>query len=431
MDELTHLKRLSAVKTNAGVKFLTPAAFPGSHCPLHTALALSANIKGMSTLVVGTAECGTYSRTVVYKSKYKDSSLHWTYVLDASEVVFGCRRGLIEAIRAMAAAGAKAVMLILTCVPEVIGEDVEGIVHEIQPEVTARLSFVQLGHFKCNSYPSGFWKTLTAFGAMMEPAETRAKVINVLGRSPEEDHIPLPTILDALSKRGFTLRMLAPKSDMDDFLAAPDAALSLVLSPYMNPLAEQMQRAFGIPYLSLHEVYSVAGIDALLDELAERLGIDWGDAFAAKREKALLLEEEAKAAFPGVSYVVTPGCTLSPLPLALYLDTFQMSPFLLHVEEFYPDDRRWAKALLEKEIDPLLCHMVNNKADAAVLERLAPALSFGEIPEGSGAVPAVSYLYEMYGQAGYERTALLLSRMLKAGEGVPPRRGRREDHGNP
>lgn len=431
MDELTHLKRLSAVKTNAGVKFLTPAAFPGNHCPLHTALALSANIKGMSTLVVGTAECGTYSRTVVYKSKYKDSSLHWTYVLDANEVVFGCRRGLIEAVRAIDAAGAKVIMLILTCVPEVIGEDVEGIVHEVGPSIAARLSYVQMGHFKCNSYPSGFWKTLTAFGAMMAPAETRAKVINILGRSPEENHIPLPAVLNALSQRGFTLRMLAPKSDMGDFLAAPDAALNLVLSPYMNPLAEQMQRAFDVPYVSLHEVYSVAEIDAMLGKLAGRLGIDWGDAFAAKREEALRLEEEAKAAFSGASYVVTPGCTLSPLPLALYLGTFHMSPLLLHVEEFYPDDRRWAKALLEKELDPPLCHMVNNRADAAVLERLAPTLSFGEIPEGTGAVPAVSYLYEMYGQAGYERTALLLSRMLQTREGASPRRERREGHGNP
>ena len=72
MNELKHLKRLSAVKSNAGIKFLTPAAFPGNHCPMHTALALSSNIKGMSTLLIGTAECGNYSRSIIEKNKPED-----------------------------------------------------------------------------------------------------------------------------------------------------------------------------------------------------------------------------------------------------------------------------------------------------------------------------------------------------------------------
>jgi len=264
MNELQHLKRLSAVKTNAGVKFLTPAAFPGNHCPMHTALSLSSNIKGMSTLVVGTSECSTYSRNVIAKPKSKRSKLHWMYVLDASEVVFGCRKGLIEAIKEMDRAGAKAVMLILTCVPEVIGEDIEGIVHETQPQVNARLNFVQMGHFKCNSYPSGYWKTLASFGDLMEQAKTRPDVINVLGRSPEEDHIPMPELLAVLGKRGFHLRMLAPKSDIEDFIAAPDARLSLVLSPYMNPLAEVMWQRYQVPFISLHEIYDASAYQGFI-----------------------------------------------------------------------------------------------------------------------------------------------------------------------
>lgn len=416
MNELTHCKRLSAVKTNAGVKFLTPAAFPGNHCPLHTALALSSNVKGMSTLVVGTAECGTYSRNVVYKSKHRDSGLHWVYVLDSNEVVFGCRKGLIETIKAMDEAGAKAIMLILTCVPEVIGEDAEGIVHELQPKVGAQLSFVQMGHFKCNSHPSGFWKTLAAFGSFMQAATTNPCQINVLGRSPEEDHIPMPMLLTVLEEKGFSLRMLAPKSEMKDFVSAPNARLNLVLSPYMNPLAERMEDEFGVPFFSLHDIYSIAQWDELFQNLADALSVDFGDTFTAHRTKALRLEEQAKATFEGVSYVTTPRNTLMPLPLASYLAEFQMKPLLLHIEEFYPDDRRHAKTLLEQGENPQLCHMVNDQADAAVLERLQPGIAFGEIYEGTGKIPAVSYLYELYGQCGYERTAQLLERMLQTWE---------------
>ncbi|MDR1405398.1 MAG: hypothetical protein LBJ20_07540 [Candidatus Methanoplasma sp.] len=71
MNELGHLKRLSSVKTNSCVKFLTPAAFPGNHCPLHRALALCANVRGISTLVVGTPECGIYSRNIIEMSRQK------------------------------------------------------------------------------------------------------------------------------------------------------------------------------------------------------------------------------------------------------------------------------------------------------------------------------------------------------------------------
>ncbi len=416
MNELAHLKRLAAVKTNAGIKFLTPAAFPGNHCPLHTALALSSNIEGMSTLVVGTAECATYSRNVIYKSEHRDSGLHWVYVLDSNEVVFGCRKGLTEALRAMSEAGARAIMLIFTCVPEVIGEDGESIVHELQPELEAKLCFVALGHFKCNSYPSGFWKTLDAFGGLIEPLTTEPKSINVLGRAPKEEHIPMPQLLAELGKKGFLLRMLAPGSRMEDFTAAADARLNLVLSPYMNPLAERMEDELGIPYIGLHEVYSVTQIDAIIERLARELSIDWKDSFAAARVEALAQEERAREALGEVSYITTPRNPMQPLPLASYLSEFQMKPLLLHMEDFYPADRRHARELLAKHENPLLCHMVNDKADAAVLERLEPALALGEIYEGTSKIPEVPYLYELYGQAGYERTTRLLSRMLAVRE---------------
>ncbi|HWQ78078.1 MAG TPA: nitrogenase component 1 [Anaerovoracaceae bacterium] len=427
MNELKYLKRLSEVKTNTGVKFLTPAAFPGNHCPMHTALALSSNIRGMSTLVVGTSECGNYSRNVI--AKPKGNELHWMYVLDASEVVFGCRKGLMEAIREMDISGANVIMLILTCVPEVIGEDIEGIVREMQPQINATLNFVQMGHFKYNSYPSGYWKTLAAFAGLMKPQKTRSDMINILGRSPEEDHIPIPKLLTALMEKGFYLRCLAPKSDIEDFIAAPDARLSLILSPYMNPLAEVMRQKYQIPFISLHETYEVSEINDLYKSVAEILGIVWHGAFEKLRLQALSLQNRVREAFCGTRYISTHRNALMPLPLALYLTEFQMEPLLLHIEEFYPDDRKWAKALLEKGRNPLICHMVNEQADAPVLERLQPDFSFGEIPAGTGQIPCAPYLYELYGQIGYERTVLLLDRMIHTLKSTERQKTRRDGYG--
>lgn len=414
MNELKHLKRLSAVKSNAGIKFLTPAAFPGNHCPMHTALALSSNIKGMSTLLIGTAECGNYSRSIIEKNKPEDHTFHWMYVLDSNEVVFGCRKGVMQAVKEMDEAGARAIMLISTCVPEVIGEDMEGIIRELQPQTKARLNYVQMPHFKCNSYPSGFYKTLESFGEMMKPIKKRPDVVNILGRSKEEDHIPMPELLQALETREMTLRYLAPKSDITDFVSAPDGALNLVLSPYVNPLAKRMENRFGVPFVSVHEVYDVDGIDYLYHDIASKLGIQWGDGFLKSRKAAAHLEAEAKEMVKGLRFVSTHRNTLMTLPLAHYLLRLGMEPLLLHMEEYYPDDKKWSNLLLEQGQDPYLCHMVNEPSDARILEVISPDVSFGEIPGGNGMIPCVPHLDELYGQAGYERTELLLKRLINA-----------------
>lgn len=414
MPDLGHLKRLSAVKSNGGVKFLTPSAFPGSHCPLHPALALAGNIKGLSSLVVGTPECTTYSRVVLSNTEDKQGDLHWMYVLDASEVIFGCRQGLMDALQQMDQAGAKAVLLIATCVPELIGEDLEGIVREAQSQLSARLIPVMLGHFKCNSFPSGSWKTLQAIGSLMETKAVRPQVVNVLGRSPDEKQLPLPPILCALQQQGFSLRCLAPGSSLKDFLEAPDAVLNLVLSPFTDPLATAMEQSFGTPAFRFHAVYAVAEIDALYAAIAGKLGIQWENESNRERLEALSLQEQVQKRLNGLRYV---GAHIGPvraLPLAAYLASLGMEPMLLHLEEFWPDDGHWAAALQAFGYNPWVCHMVNSGADAPLLESLAPDVCIGDLTGAEIRVPCAPCLSDLYGLSGYERTGRLLKKILQA-----------------
>ena len=414
MSNVSHLKRLSAVRSNAGVKVLTPCAFPGSHCPLHSALALAGNIRGVSSLVIGTPECVTYSRVVLQKPGRRHGELHWMYVLDAHEVVFGCRKGLLDAIRKMDRAGAKAILLIGTCVPDLIGEDIEGIVREAQQELSARLVFITLGHFKCNSFPSGSWNMLKAIGSLMEPRTVCPQVVNVMGRSPDEEHIPMPPLLSALERRGFTLRCLAPGSALEDFLEAPDAAANLVLSPFIDPLAADMEQAFGTPAFRLHSAYAPAKIHSLYAALAEKLGIQWKNEFDRERSEVLSLQEQADGRLHGLRYVGAHLGPLSALPLAAYLASLGMEPLMLHLEEFWPDDKQWSKALHAYGYDPYVCHMVNGDSDAPVLESLAPNLCLGELSGARLGFPCVPNLSDLYGLYGHERTAGLLKKLLHA-----------------
>ncbi|WP_313339805.1 nitrogenase component 1 [Sedimentibacter sp.] len=413
MDNLKHLKKLSAIKSNAGVKFLTPAAFPGSHCPMHTALALSGKIKGLSTLIIGTSECTTYSRMVIPQATGKNGELHWMYVLDSHEVVFGCRDGIVNALKKMDLAGAKAVLIIVTCVPEIIGEDIEGIIFEIQPEIKTSLTFVLMGHFKCNSYPSGSWKTLLSIGNLMRKRETSLNTVNVLGRSPEEDHVPMPAVLSLLEKKGFSLRFLAMDSSLDDFLNAADAALNIVISPFTQPLAVMMEQEFDISYISLHNIYDVFEIDKAYAEIGEKLSIKWGKEFEEDRQHALFSQEKAKKIFAGLKFVSAFIGPTMVVPFASYLTGFGMEPLLLHMEEVYPDDKQYIKELVERGYNPPVCHMINNNSDIPVIERLSPDIYFGYLAGEKLDFTHVHDIHNLYGQIGYGRTSYLLNDLLQ------------------
>jgi nitrogenase molybdenum-iron protein alpha/beta subunit len=344
------------------------------------------------------------------------------YVLDGHEVVFGCQAGLCAAIRSMAAAGAKYIMVLATCVPELIGEDIEGILREIREQVPVRLTVAFMGHFKGNSHPRGYWETLKALGNFMEPGERNPRRVNLLGQPPGDDPGPAG-LFRLLEGEGICLRFLGPGSSLEDFLEAPDAALNLVLSPVAEPLALMMEKNFGIPPVYLHKLYDPGTIDRAYGLIAETLDLRWDDPFAAERQRALLLEQEAAERMSGLRGVFGPIGLTMPIPLAAYLARLGLRPLLLHIEDFYPSDIGHAGELKALGFDPPVCHMANLERDIALVENLAPDLCLGTLPAG-GAIRTLPGVQGLYGQFGYERTSSLLEMILNALNRPPVLKGR-------
>lgn len=416
------------MKSNTGIKFLTPAVSPGNHCPMRIASVIVEDIEGLSSLLVGMQECTTHSRLFSPKPEGKHGELHWLYVLDSHEVVFGCRDGLIDALRKIDKAGAKAILLIVTCVPELIGEDIEGIICEVQPELSARITFVTLGQFKNISYPPGSWKTIEALGRLMDVKERDSNCVNVLGRAPEEEHISMPSLLPALTEKGISLRYIAPGASLTDFQSAPDATLNLVVSPYTQPLAVKMEREFDIPYIALHNLYDVESIDKAYAGLAERFGFSWDDIFEEERQEAIALQNQVKEMVNGLRFVLSTRID-TPIPLSIYLSKLGMEPLLLHLEEYYPEDRINAKELIAMGHNPWICRMVNAEVDLSVLEKLAPDICFGYLWSTNKTIPCVSDMFDFYGQVGYGRTINLLRRILDVLDEMDASRKGEIEHG--
>jgi nitrogenase molybdenum-iron protein alpha/beta subunit len=413
MNDIKHLKCLSAVRSMTAVRQLTPAAYPGVHCPMHTALALAANIRGVSTLLIGTAECGYYSRNVPLSSPYGDEALHWNYVLDSKEVVFGFRDGLMEALQEMDQAGARLILLLSTCVPELIGLDMESICLELQPEVKAMLIHLPLGNFKCGGYEPGYWKTLLAMGKAIEKSAKKGMTVNILGRSALEEHVPMPRLIAYLKHQGVPLRFLAPDSSLDDFISSGDARLNLVLSPFMDSLAKWMAKEHGIPFISLHDVYNVLDIESTYSQIGQHLGLEMAHEFAEQKKEGKKAQKAASAQLKALQYISANLGTVQPLPLSAYLSDLGMSPIMIHMAEFYPSDTHWKEMLTGRDINPIICLMLNEQADRQIIEELRPDLVMGDWGGRSRSNPPSVPVLDLYGHIGYERTIELLNRMAR------------------
>lgn len=403
MELIKHLNKLDRVVSNAGIKFLTPSAAPGSHCPLHTAVALSSNIKGVSTLVVGTYECGHYSRNVIPKDS-KD--LHWCYVLEDNEIVFGARKGLISAIEQMEKHGAKHIMIISTCVPELIGEDIEGIVLDIEQQTSSKLSFVNLPHFACNSYPGGTWKVLNALSRFIEqPKDMEKSAVNILGWIPEENH-KTPEIVNVLEKYNIKMRYIAPGMEIEDIVKSSDAKLNIVLSHLTNELAQKITNKYEVPSVNLFDKYTSKSIEESYEQIFDILEIE--DAiFTSKRLQLEQLED--KINLTNKRYVMESIGMVQPFPIIDYLYKFGAVPLLIHVEDYNPSDKKYIEILINQNINPYVAHMVNVTEDNKIISSFPCDFIIATHLEKLENIPYVSFIDLIYDMSGYDRSIYFLN----------------------
>lgn len=408
-DYIKDLKRLSFVKSNSGVKLLPKGVVHGSHCPMHTSIKLTNSIEGVSSLIVGTQECATYSRMVVKNPYGKHGELHWMYVLDSNEVVFGCRDGLIDALIEMDKNGAKAIMIIVTCVPELIGEDIESVIYEIQENISAKLMFVMVGHFKCNGYSSGIWKSLKVFTNIMDERTVLPHMINVL--SENKKYVNTAFFKRILSA-DIDINYLGMGGSLEDFMEAPRASINIVLTSSCLPLAQEMKMKFGTPYICLHNIYSIEEIDEAYKQIGEYINVNFADNFSEERNELFQLQDEVREKVKGMKYVTTDS-NIDPIPMSIYLSKMGMEPLLFHVEEFYEEDKQISKKLFDLGYNPLICHIVSDLAGKFITENLHPEFSFGYIDtKGDKKTPIISDLHRINGTFGYERTINLIRSVI-------------------
>lgn len=406
-DEFRFLNRLSDINNNTGIKFLHRAACPGSHCPMHMALATIRSMKGVSSLVVGMPECGYYSRFVAVTPFGQSGELHYVYELDSNEVVFGCRKGVKKALLQMEKEGAKVIVIILTCVPSLIGEDMESVIEELESEMEASVVFIDGAHFKRNGYQSGLSDTLVQLVGLIDQKESfpNSMKVNVLGLAWGEEYNDLKALI---TRNGFVMEEYHFGISMDRINSLANARVNLVINSKMLKPAQKLYEKYHIPYIYMAGSYTVSDITKCYEELFEVLHIKIPeDGFKGKvaLENCLKLASRLKK-----ESFISVYPELDTLAITLFLSSLGMIPELLHVEEYDENSDVFKKAINELGVDPLITYVSDNDRVSDVFTGESTYLSLGyckgiplERIIDNNTLRGISTLF------GYERSQTLLS----------------------
>lgn len=446
---------LSKAKAGTVIPLSGVPGDPGRHCPMHTALALAKQLGSLSTLVVGTAECGYYSRYVMTEPQGRNGELHYVYELDANEVVFGCRKGLMEAIQEMDREGAEIILLILTCVPALIGEDMEAVIEELQGKITAKLLFIDGAHFKHNGYLPGFLDTYSQLGEANKPANGSEEVqssdkiqrVAEAQRSKEvlRSEVDCNTALYSNEQAITTDKDMPPKyvNFLGSIRGKEAAALknNLVSSGYeileinnqdiqnkmprlwagvatilLDPAQSQLSKILRKTEINLCRSFQAEEIRNNYRSLLESLGLE--EEFLLKAYEELIeREEEARKRLQGFSFILT-SQELLALPVAAYLGELGMEPKLLSVESFTEEDLPFRDRILKAGWNPYLVTITEEEN----IKNWGRSHSFISIGHSTAVETGRSLLnsqvQKIFALTGYERSISLLDSLMELEAGI-------------
>jgi nitrogenase molybdenum-iron protein alpha/beta subunit len=337
----------------------------------------------MSTLVVGTAECTYYSRGPASSRAGAggENALNWSYSLSGNEMVFGCGDGLREAILEMLDLGAQPLMIIATCIPALMGEDIEGLCDQISRERGAKVFAVSIPHYSCVATSRGTSAALTGIIKIMESAPKDPKRINLI--YGERGSGVFYEMTELLQAAGYRLVNLGNERGVEDYITAPSAALSLICSQQAAGLAAGMKEKFGVDFIDMSELLSAEDIAAAFKKIEAVLGIRTPD-YSKKYSEIKELEQKASKTLKGKRFIMAQCYTTAPIRTAEYLTELGLIPVFLGLDDIFPEEQKYRKFILDSGANPIVAHMVSEPIEREFFAEFGADIILGAERRGHG-----------------------------------------------
>ncbi len=356
MYSLDVLNKLDEINDDKDIKSLSHAIFPGTHCPLFGVALTASYIKNMPLVVVGTSECTYYTKNFAYHRQKGNDSVY-SIALKEKDVVFGAQKKVEKAIKQIIEIeNPDAIMIVTTCVPELIGEDYSSIEYSLSEEVDIPIFVVNTEHFKCNSHIPGMTRALKSLGIAMSKSEIQDGV-NILGHRQAE--VEKTELVKILKDNDIKINTVIPsKCDIKDIKNASSAKLNIVTDMIALDLAKYMKKKFDIDYIYFDKHMNKEIIFKNYEKLGEILGINLNEKLTEERkmydELFLTLSEILKD--KKLIYGNTPMMAFETVD---FLSDLGAIPLFVQVRELYEQDKVFKENLIKKGYNPYISRIAN------------------------------------------------------------------------
>lgn len=363
------VKRLSNISNGTDIHELKSCIYPGGHCPLFGVHLTLGNIVGVTMLVVGTADCGFYTYKTMHNfaATLKQGASIRCAVLEETDVIKGCETGLKKAIHQLDKdPETRLIVVVTSCVIELIGDDIKGIVHGVQAQCSTPISVIKTENFKTVDYTQGVEMAMESVTRLLSPAPKLARSFSVLG--PRFQGVCENGIIQKLIQDGYTMVTEFPcNCDLKAVQDIPKSSFAILTDKTALTLARSLESRFQLPFADLSPSPIWADVAAGHDALSKITGTSYARDLEKAEEKINQMRDQLIPFYKGKKFIIG-NLSGSPFAAACLIAEIGGEIELILAGNIYEKDRKTVARLLELGQDPL----VAKNANITALKTLAP-----------------------------------------------------------
>ncbi len=202
--------------------------------------------------------------------------MHWmTTNLREQDVVYGAgdklKKAILEAERRY---DPKAIFILTSCTTGIIGEDIEGVVADVQPHIKSTLVPVHCEGVRSRLVQTGydaFWHAILKY-LVKKPTEKQPDLVNVASMLSYtwQDRMEVQRLL---GKVGLRANLVPEFATVEQFQQLSSAAVTAPLCPtYTDYISRGLEQEHGVPFFLYPSPMGFANTDGWLREIGKYTG---------------------------------------------------------------------------------------------------------------------------------------------------------------
>jgi nitrogenase molybdenum-cofactor synthesis protein NifE len=278
MNPLSKSVTLKQFVTEKKLPDIVAPIFPGLGCGFFAVSFVAPLIAKSAAIMIAPALCAHNAR--VFMSRFEQSSLMIEnnlvfFLYEEEDIIHGAeetiRTSLIEYCNLH---NPDVLFVVTSCLPEIVGEDIEAVVRQVRETVAIPILFIRTENFTNISSKQGIKRAFEALIELIEHPDLKIpNSINIIGRSGIRSGDT--ELIRVLTQAGIIIHSIIPsRSEVTTLQKASQASYNLVLDRGALPLAEKMKEKFKMNYFFFDHPFSPDVILEQYKKLGSFLSVD-------------------------------------------------------------------------------------------------------------------------------------------------------------